>query len=782
MRTIPRPHAGYLPAERTTFVDRRQASAEVKRLLPASRLVTLTGPGGVGKTRLAVHVARELQRAFPGGVWLVELAKVQDPGMLVHAVATTLHLPDQSARYPLTALLKFLAEERLLIVLDNCEHLVTAAAQMVNAVLPAAPGVRVLATSREPLNVPGEQVFPVPPLGVPQLDTSGGGVGQYEAVTLFAERGAAALPGFRVDRENEPAVARLCQRLDGLPLAIELAARRLRGLSVEQILQRLENRFQLLTAGPRGGLPRHQTLQAAIEWSFDLCSPTEQTLWARLSVFAGEFDLEAAEQVCAGSDVAEGDVLDTIFGLVDKSILSRAENDTTTRYRMLETIRQYGRQRLAAQGAETMLRRRHRDYYLALAEQADAQWLGVRQRQWWQRFQGQGPNLWAALDFCCTQPGEARAGLRLASVLWFYWVACGFVRDGRYWLDRVLALPYGASRERARALWVDGWIGLVQGDLPRIERSLGECLDVADRVGDRAAIAHATQFLGFHAVLCDDIARAAELEEQALAMHRALGELRQPALRTFVYGAIAYLELGDLDRAMALGEEGRSISERAGDELAQGWMHWVLAAVRRIAGDVAAAEEEARAALRLTHSFHDVLYVTLCLMLLALVAMDRGDAERSARLFGVLEQLWKLMGAIPLLGNAEFLVRWQSDCERRARKALGDRAYEAAYQQGKQLDVDQAVAYALREQAPLPPPGKVPAAGGSVLTRREREVAELVAQGLSNKDIASRLVISQRTAETHVEHILIKLGATSRTQIAAWAVGSKHNEGHSSTP
>lgn len=481
---------------------------------------------------------------------------MRDPGMLAHAVATALRLPDQSARDPREALEEYLADKHLLLVLDNCEHVLAAAAAMVSSLLLAAPKAQVLATAREQLRVAGERVFPVPPLTVPDTRAqdcgqgwqAGGDVG-YEAMALLEERAAAVVPGFSLDRENKLAAALLCQRLDGLPLAIELAAVRLRALRLDDILDRLGDRFRLLTTGPRAVPPRHQTLRAAVEWSFDLCTLTEQVVWARLSVFAGEFDLEAAEQVCAGADIAESDVLDAMLGLLDKSVLTRVEKGPASSYRLLETIRQYGRERLADRGEETTLRRRHRDYYLARAEQAEAEWLGPRQREWSRWFRGQGPNLWAALDFCCTEPGEHEAGLRLAGVLWFYWVACGCVRDGRYWLDRVLALPGGASPERARALWVDCWIGGVQGDLPRFERSAQECLELAGRIGDRLAAAYATQFLGWHAVYRDDIARAAELEEQALARHRAIGELRAPALRCFVYGTIAQLELGDLDRA-----------------------------------------------------------------------------------------------------------------------------------------------------------------------------------------------------------------------------------------
>ncbi|MGW3468727.1 ATP-binding protein [Saccharopolyspora sp. NPDC000995] len=780
MKIVSQSYGGQLPAELTSFVGRRDVSAKVKRLLSGSRLVTLTGPAGVGKTRLALHVARELRRAFPDGVWLVELAQLHDTGMLVNVVTAALELPDQSAREPLTVLVEFLADKRLLIVLDNCEHVLAASAAVLSALLRSAPGVRVLATSRERLGVAGEQVLSVPPLTVPRLESSNGGRGlrddgggQHEAVTLFEQRAAAVQPAFTLDRDNEASVTQLCQRLDGLPLAIELAAVWLRAMSVGQILQHLKDRFRLLTTGHRMAPARQQTLQAAVEWSFDLCSPAEQVLWERLSVFAGEFDLDAANQVCAGAETAESDVLDAVFGLVDKSVLTPVQDaGSAVRYRMLETIREYGREQLAARGEQTLLRRRHRDYYLALVKQADAEWFGPRQRDWWQRFQSQNPNLWAALDFCCTEPGQARTGLLLTGALWFHWIGSGFVRDGRYWLDRVLALSREPSHERARALWVRGWIAIIQGDLPAAERVSQECVEVAGQVGDRAAKAHGTNWLGWNASFYGDMTRASELAEQALAEYRAIGQLSAsaPALGAFVLLSLLHIERGNLDRAREFCAEGRSICERAGDKWMLAWMRWNLGHAQRVAGDFQAAEEEARAALRLKHSFDDTLGTGLCLEELALVAIESGDAERAARLFGAIERLWKLTGGSPIL-NSSYYLRWHRDGESQAKNALGDQAYEKAYQRGTQLGIDQAVAYALGEKFQVTPtPTKVPAADTAlpVLTRREQEVAELVAQGLTNKDIATRLVIAQRTAESHIDHILSKLGATSRVQIASW--------------
>src|SRR4030088_89150 len=327
---------GSLPAEVTSFVGRREAMAEVKRALSTSRLVTLTGVGGTGKSRLALHVAREVRRAFADGVCLVELAKCQDPSLLGDTVAAALGLSDLSNRDPVTVLVCYLADKHCLLVLDNCEHMLAGCAHLVAELLPAAPGLRVLATSREPLGIIAEHVWPVPP----EASSPGAGWGQrYEALALFGQRAAAVVPGFALNEGNVVAVARLCQRLDGLPLGIELAAVRLRVLSVEDILARLEDRFRLLTTGNRAAPARHQTLRAAVEWSFELCTNLERTLWARLSVFAGEFDLAAAEEVCAGEGVLAEDVFTGVAGLVEKSLLTKREGAPVARYEMLQTIR-----------------------------------------------------------------------------------------------------------------------------------------------------------------------------------------------------------------------------------------------------------------------------------------------------------------------------------------------------------------------------------------------------------------------------------------------------------
>jgi predicted ATPase len=419
-----------VPAGITSFVGRRQELAEIKRLFSGSRLVTLTGMGGVGKTRLALRVAIDIQRAFPDGVWLAELAALDDPALVTHAMFDALDLRDQSARWLVATLAEYLAPKHALIVLDNVEHLLDACAVLADTLLRSCPELRILVTSRRPLGISGEVSFTVPPL--PRL----------EAVRLFAERAVSVVPGFAVRGENEAPVGQLCKQLEGIPLAIELAAARLNVLSVEQLLVRLQDRFALLTTGSRTALPRQQTLWRTIEWSYGLLSLDDQMLWQRLTVFSGSFDLEAIEQVCAGDHLPPEAVLDQVGRLVDQSILVRDATRNPVRYSMLESIRQFGREKLHESGGADF-RRRHRDYYQQLV--TAMQPFGASQVQWFDRLGLEHSNLRTALDYCLTEPGQAGTGMELASALWLYWETRGRLSEGRRWIDQFLSSGVGPS-------------------------------------------------------------------------------------------------------------------------------------------------------------------------------------------------------------------------------------------------------------------------------------------------------------------------------------------------
>src|SRR5215831_6187422 len=517
---------GNLPIDVTSFVGRRRELSQARRLLGDARLLTLAGAGGVGKTRLALRLAAEVRRTFPDGVWLADLAPLQGGELVAPTVIAALGLVDHSTRLPVDTLVEYLAGKRLLLVLDNCEHVLDWCAVLAARLLSEAAGLRIVATSRQLLNVEGEQVLEVPPLSVPDSDrlSAGGSLIEYEAVRLFAERAAAVVPGFAITAGNGAAVTRLCQVLDGIPLAIELAAVRLRVLSVEQMLERLDDRYRLLTGGCRTALERHQTLRAAIEWSYDLCSPREQILWARLSVFSGGFDLEAVEQTCADEDIGREDVFELVTGLIDKSILARQEPGSRMRYRLLETIRQYGQTHLTESGQEKPLRRRHRDYYHDLALRADAAVMSSRQTEWLQRLQLDLPNIRVALDFCLTEPGQAQAGLQIASALQYYWLFYGLLREARQWLTRALKLDPRPTFVRSKALSAAAFIVLLQGDTDAALALRDEGNVLAGQLDDGRALAHATHVCGMAAWAQGDLHDAISLLTEALERARTDGD------------------------------------------------------------------------------------------------------------------------------------------------------------------------------------------------------------------------------------------------------------------
>jgi non-specific serine/threonine protein kinase len=751
----------------TTFVGRRQATAELRRMLSESRLVTLTGIGGVGKTRLATHVAREMRRTCRDGVWLVELDRLDDESQIPSAIVVALELHDASARKPTTVLNDYLADRRMLLVLDNCEHLLRGCASVVTELLSAAPGLRILATSREPLGVAGERVFPVRPLTVPDLGEPAQErtARRYSAVTLFEDRASAVVPGFSLGEQNQDIVIRICRWLDGLPLAIELAAAWLRVLTLEQILTRLKDRYRLVRVGDQEGRPdRHQTLRAAVEWSFELCSEPQRTLWARFSVFAGDFDLEAAEAVCSGEGIEAAEVFTGLAALVDKSILVRADSGPRARYRMLDTIRQYGTERLAEANDAGRLSRRHRDYFLTLAERADAASCGPEQTEWCARLCEERANLFAALEYCLTEPGEARVGLRMSATLWWYWIACGFVRDGRNWLDRALS-DSEPCHEQVRAMWVNGWVAFLECDNHASLILLRAARDLAERLGDEEILTYALQYLAVAELFIGNNDLAIPMLEEAMSRHRRAEGWTAPGLLIFGQRArLAFLS-GDLEHALRLLSECVSICDAMGERWTRSWTEWNLGVTWWAVGDLKAATSYLHSALRNKEELNDQLGIPFCVEVLAWVAMTSGDAHRAAVLFGAADNGWERIGG-PLFGFGT-LLDWRGTNRARARDALDERGYESACRQGAYLAQEDLIAYALGETTE-PAAGSEAPESEQMLTKREREVAAMVAQGMTNREIAASLVIAQRTAEGHVENILSKLGVTSRTQIAVW--------------
>jgi len=766
--TAPGGQPGNLPVELTAFVGRRRELTDVKRLLSTSRLVTIIGIGGVGKTRLALRVAAELKRMFPDGVFLVELADLQDPALAGHTVGAALGLRDQARNPQAAFLIDYLAPRHVLLVLDNCEHLVEACAKLAVQLLRGCPHLRILATSRQPLAVTGESVLSVPQLTMPDPDRpppSSGALDHYEAVTLFVDRATAALPTFSVTEENHADVLELIRGLDGIPLALELAAARLRALSLAEILERLSPHYELLTRGDQTAPTRHQTLRASMDWSFDLCSPLEQTLWPRLAAFVGGFELEAAEQVCSDAEqLLRSAVLDTVAALVDKSVLAREEHGPRVRYRMLETIRQYAYEKLEQVGELEDLRRRHRDWFADLASRAYAEWIGPHQAAWLALFRREHANLRAALEFCVADRIEAAAGLRMATALEPYWINCGMLGEGRRWLNRALSFPTGTAGERARALALNSELALLQNDIEDATHLLKEARRLVDDAGDAVARARVAEMSGLFAIYHDDHASAVDELERAVSIFRNAGHLIGEVGSLYLLG-VALGRAGDLSRADAAHRECLALTEPRGEHAFRSYSLWGLGLDTWRRGDVDAAAVLVKESLRLKLEIDERFGIALCLEVLAALAAIEPDAGRSPVLLGAAEATWHSLG---LAASG-----YGSEAEAAARRRLPAAAYQVALDRGRELSLGEAIAFALQEE--LPGRRAEQPREPAQLTQREQEVAHLIADGLTSRAIAARLVISPRTAEAHVQHILVKLGFTSRAQIAAWV--AEHRAG-----
>ncbi|WP_435224966.1 ATP-binding protein [Streptomyces sp. Tue6028] len=685
------PVPGNLPLELDAFVGRSAELAGLAGALGTARLVTVTGMGGVGKSRLAARAAARTERR--DGVWRVDLSAIRDPGLVEYAVVEALGLTDQTSRSPREALLDHLAERQLLLVLDGFEHLVDASASLVGALLRGTPGLRVLAVGRRPLGVAGERLFPLAPLPGP------------DAAELFADRAAARLPGFAVHDGNRSEVAELCRRLDGIPLAVELAAGRLNTLSPAQLLSRLEDRFRLLTGGARDAPARHQTLRTAIGWSHELCTPEERLLWSRLSVFAGQFDLEAAEYVCSGEGLAADSVLDVLGELLAQSVVSREETVAGVRYRMLETVRAYGADWLEATGDADRLRRRHRDWYMGLATWCELDWFSPRQGEVAARVESELPNLRRALEHCLTEPGDAHLGQYLAGTLWFYWVGCGRLSEGRHWLERSVDLDGDRDQSRLKALWVLGYVAVLQGDTVPALSALQECREEAERTGNATAVAYAEHRTGCLALVTDDMARAETLLRSALDRYHEIGELNSNVLMGQVELAMTLAFQGDLPGAVRLCEDVRRVCEDHGERWALAYALYVLAYQALAEGDAARTRHLLRECLAIAHTFHDLLGTVLAVEVLALVTAVEGDPAEAAVLQGAASRMWPSVG-LPLFGSTYYNAPHER-CEALAREHLGDARYAECVREGALLGREAAVVRALGRTGP-PPLGAVP--------------------------------------------------------------------------
>ncbi|NGN69034.1 LuxR family transcriptional regulator [Streptomyces sp. A7024] len=673
------------------MVGRTEELARLRVLCPRRPLVTVTGVGGVGKTCLAVHAATALRPEFPDGVWWAGLSALGDGTLVAHAIAEALPLADQSTRPMIEVLGEYLSERRLLLVLDTCEHLADACAFATELLLRAAPGLRILATSRQPLGLLAEEVLQLEPLSV--ADAHDPGAGQGDAMELLKRRAAEAGSDLAdADREE---LVRLCRQLDGLPLAIELAAVRLREWTPAQLAVALADRFAVLGEPQAVVLdadpPWHQALRTAIGWSHQLCTPAERLLWARLSVFADTFDVEAAREVCADTYLPGERIQRLLADLVDRSIVVWTPTGGGEHYRMLDTLREYGLGWLRRLGEERELRLRHRDYFAGLADRADAAWIGPDQLLWRDRMTGVHADLRAALDFCLAER-DAGAAQRLGGALWFHWLACGFTQEGRHYLDRVLALEPASGPVCGKAMWARGVIAAATGDVASLRRLDAALRPTAEQEADESALAAASYLRIAAHTLCGE---AAEGIRAAESLPPSLPGGRYPEGWLIAQAALAvcHIHAGHFDLASAAADAVSAEAARRGEVWGRSWGDWARALAAMGLGEAEAAEAYACTALRGKHRLHDSSGMAATVDLLASAAVSSGRGERAARLLGIGQRIWDTLG-VPQAGVPE-LVASRRECEAQARVLIGDEAYETEFRGGRAADTDTGVGYAL---------------------------------------------------------------------------------------
>jgi predicted ATPase/DNA-binding CsgD family transcriptional regulator len=763
----PARHRGNLPSEATSFVGRRRELADLKRKLSSARLVSLVGPGGVGKTRLAIRAAAEVARAFSDGAWLVELADVRDATLVGTAFMAAMDLRDQAAASPGALLAAYLEDKQLLLVVDNCEHLLEPSARLLSDLIRAAPGLRVIATSREPLTAPGEHVMPVPPLELPpahavRLDE----VRHNEAVMLFLQRAEAASGEFALAAENQAAVADICRRLDGLPLAIELAAVRTRVLSVQQILGRLDDRFALLSGGGRAALPRHQTLETAIDWSHDLLTAEERMLLSRLSVFAGRFTLEDVVAVCMAPDLMPALALDLLSSLVDKSLVLREDVGGAGSYRLHETMREYAGRKLVEAGGRVDLELRCTEHYVATCAAMSPQ-ARFRLPEWLAWMDLEIDNIRAVLRRCLDS-SDSRNGISLATSLSWYWITRA-TTEGVRWLDELLASGPADPATAGWSWFMRGFLAVLQGDWAAARPPLERAVRASREAGNLEQLGHSYSMASIAANMAGDRATALRMLAEAAAV---AGEIDDVATKVGVLQARSFNAIFEADSGAlrAAATEGARLSREAGDLYALHMMNLNLGSAALSFGELDESKARFSEALRIAYQIDDRIGQFYLLAGLAFHASVGGQARVAAQLLGASETIRLGAGATVM----PVLTPVVTQAEEAAVAALGRSKYDAEFGTGKRLSRESAVALALGEARPSVA-SRSDGGGISELAKREGDVARLIADGLSNKQIGARLFISERTVDSHVRSILNKLGFSSRAQIARWIASAEQH-------
>jgi len=769
---------GCLPAELDVFVGRRTELADIRRLASTSSLLTLQGMGGVGKTRLALRAAHGLRRSFGDAVTYVELGSLRDPALLLQTIAEHLGLHERSRVLDLGALVAFLKTGRRLIVLDCCEHLLAEVAELVDRLLRGCPELHILATSRQRLGVSGEKVFRVAPLSTPRAQErvmSIDELGTYEGVRLFLERAAVWAPSTAVVGDDDVAtVAQICTRLEGIPLALELAAARLRTLTLRQLADRLDKPYDLLTGGARNAPRRHHTLRLCIDSSYEQCSVSERLLWGRLAVFVGGFDLEAAEETCGFGAISSDQVLDLLSALVDKSMVVRDATRAGPQFRLVETLRDYALERLVDAGEIEEVRRRHSDWYTRCVERFRADLIGPRQLELAAGIDRQLANIRAALEFNLGTSGSPADALRVAGALNLYWVSRGLLSEGRYWASRALDMADVGDAGDAEGLARYSVVMLagLQGDVVAAADATTECYRTARRVASQKSAAHVAATGGLLAMFTGDLTAAVVDLDEAAECYRRLDDSAL-FVETKIAAGLAAALLGDQVRSESCNRQILEVTTAAGEIWHRAYSLWVCGLARWRSGSLASARNQLEESLRLRQQMSDPLGSAWCLEALAFVAADEEQYERAAVLLGAAAALSHEAGTptatFPDLASAYHAAVGRVGLH------LGTSGHDFHFSRGREMGYSRAVEFALGVSVAASPP----AASGPaqmILTARQLEVARLVARGRTNRAIAAELVISERTAQGHVENILVKLSFTSRSQIAAWFVENGHNQ------
>ncbi|MEH0580403.1 MULTISPECIES: LuxR C-terminal-related transcriptional regulator [Streptomyces] len=770
--------ATYRPSASSSadLFGRERELAAARELVSSHRLVTLTGPGGVGKTSLAAAMATTLERAFTEGTWFVELGAQRNPDTIAETVAVNLGLSAAPTMDAEEQLRRHVAGRSMLLVLDNCEHVLPGCRRLVSALLGACGELRVLTTSREPLRLTGERVIVVRPLPVPpqERDVTVGELRDYPAVAMLEARAKAVNDQFEITEHETSAVAKLVARLDGMPLAIELAAARLRSLPVKELLDHINDRFALLNRGDPTATPHHHSLDALVRWSYDLCSRDEQLLWARLAAFSGSPDIAAIRAVGGFAPLEGARLLDVLDGLVSKSILLPELTRGDMRYRLLETLRDFALER--ARGSEDFghARRAHVEYYRAWATHTATGFFGPGQADSGQRLESDFSNLELAFNGLFQDPGRSREVLELASSLRFYWIT-GHLREGRRWLERALAVDTAASVERGNALWIAAAVMAMHGELPRAQGFLREADEIARSTKDPRLAAHTATWRGQTALTAGDLEAAQEALETACRGHADLSDAEGQLISLFLLGMVKSAR-GDHQGASDACREVVTLSESLGETWVRSYALWVLAFDAWTRQSLEAASELAKQSLELKRGFRDDLGTALVINLMAGIALDNRDPKRAAELLGVVAALWTLLDT-GLKAFGPVLASRYEAIERAVRDRLGDGVFQRIHESGRRLEPSRRMSLALGSADTAPEDQAGAGAESELLTRREREVASLLAEGLSNRAIATRLVLSPRTVEVHVEHILRKLGFRSRTEAGVWAAQALRRSG-----